>query len=217
MARIPRFYISNPSQYSVDLSPQQSHHLLRVLRYAQGAVLRVFHPLWGEWEGPWDGKSTVHITQQIHPAPPRSYGFVCLFALCKRYRDILEKGSELGVDAFYPCITRYSLTSSPALHRLESFVIHAAEQSGQIAVPKVHPLQPLQRAIESFGGNILRLDFGGTTSPPRQTPQGLLIGPEGGWHPSERHWGTPWCLGPNILRSETAAIAGIARWHALGS
>ena len=52
------------------------------------------------------------------------------------------------------------------------------------------------------------------------TPWAVLIGPEGGFDPSERarlrslHFVTPVTLGPRILRADTAAIAALTLWQA---
>ncbi|MGH6998764.1 MAG: RsmE family RNA methyltransferase, partial [Phenylobacterium sp.] len=48
----------------------------------------------------------------------------------------------------------------------------------------------------------------------------ILIGPEGGFSPSEREtlrnlpYATPATLGPRILRADTAAISALTLWQA---
>jgi 16S rRNA (uracil1498-N3)-methyltransferase len=52
-------------------------------------------------------------------------------------------------------------------------------------------------------------------------PWAVLIGPEGGFDPSERErllglgFVTPVSLGPRILRADTAAIAALSLWQAV--
>jgi 16S rRNA (uracil1498-N3)-methyltransferase len=52
-------------------------------------------------------------------------------------------------------------------------------------------------------------------TPPLGKEVSLLVGPEGGWTEREREWllknsWRPVSLGPNILKTETAAIAALA-------
>ena len=95
----------------------------------------------------------------------------------------------------------------------------ASEQSRRTRLPEIHPAVSLAAALAVEGDCRLMLDEAeqartiGSALPAHRVV--LLVGPEGGWTDSERssaatHGWTPVGLGHTILRTETAAIAGIA-------
>ena len=72
--------------------------------------------------------------------------------------------------------------------------------------------------VELNGGRITRVFPDGrkeTVAEPGGSPNGMAIGPEGGWAPDEEalfdaHGWQAVSLGPRVLRVETAAIAALA-------
>ncbi|HZZ30355.1 MAG TPA: 16S rRNA (uracil(1498)-N(3))-methyltransferase [Phenylobacterium sp.] len=105
------------------------------------------------------------------------------------------------------------------------------------ARPILHALSPPPRAEGVGGGSAgsaLGIDDpsvsngrdGADTPTPDPTPQGggepwaILIGPEGGFSPTERAmlralpYAVPATLGPRILRADTAAISALTLWQA---
>jgi 16S rRNA (uracil1498-N3)-methyltransferase len=157
----------------------------------------------------------------------------------EKFEWVLQKGTEVGVSAFIPLITRRTLvreieTAHNKQGRWQRIVQEAAEQCGRGRIPEVHlPLELPQALDYPWPGPTLRLVAweNETQNGLRQilqhlpvTPQqvALMIGPEGGLsldevtQAQEAGWVT--CsLGTRILRMETAAIVGAAlTLHELG-
>ena len=149
---------------------------------------------------------------------------------------MVEKLCELGVDVFIPLAAERSVSLPDGrgkLERWQRLAAEAARQSRRRGVMKIDPLTPLAAALASAGqsGAVQYL----STTPgiasladvvlPSATKQiTLLIGPEGGWSPSEIELFTTSnvaavSLTQTILRTETAAIAAATlatvRWGKL--
>jgi len=144
----------------------------------------------------------------------------------------IQKSTELGVAAVRPVVTvRTDAAARPALHgtrqeRWDKVASGAAAQSGRAFVPDVAPTAPLAELLkEPFAGRKVLLWEAPGQRPLRELgPIGsavlLLVGPAGGWEPSEVEQilaagFEPAALGPRILRAETAAIAAVAAVQAL--
>ncbi|MBF0310957.1 MAG: 16S rRNA (uracil(1498)-N(3))-methyltransferase [Magnetococcales bacterium] len=144
----------------------------------------------------------------------------------ERMLFILQKGVELGMTAILPLLTRHS-AGMPEADKLVTWnrvVLAAAKQCRRAVLPRVLSPLPLSEAPGGDWGEChgWRLEVGGGVphlhNLRRQRPEGgviLLVGPEGGWHPQEREsleeaGFRPASLGPRILRTETAALAGLA-------
>jgi len=147
---------------------------------------------------------------------------------------VLQKGTEVGVSAFVPMVTRRSVVSSLAeasglkLERWRRILTEAAEQSGRGRVPHLAAPVLFEHACEQVTGlslipwegerrrglrEVVRERFAGAAGGPFGI--NLFVGPEGGFDPAEvelaRGYGViPVSLGPRILRTETAGIVGAA-------
>ncbi len=132
--------------------------------------------------------------------------------------DVVREGTEIGVAAFRlfvsdRCVAR-SL-SAGRLERLRSIAREAAEQSERGIVPEV--TEPATLAEVAGAGSVLLYErHRGTrlldVEPP---PSVVVIGPEGGFSPTEveaaeARGATLAGLGPRILRSRTVAVAATA-------
>lgn len=135
-----------------------------------------------------------------------------------------EKATELGVTTWRPVLWRRSRSVSPRGEgttfqgKIRARMIAALEQSGGAWLPTVYPDAPLDRALTAAppGGRLL-LDAAGEPilSAHPSAPLTIAIGPEGGLDDDERtllieSGFTPVTVAANILRFETAAIAGLA-------
>ncbi|MDX9767441.1 MAG: RsmE family RNA methyltransferase, partial [Ectothiorhodospiraceae bacterium] len=144
----------------------------------------------------------------------------------------LQKGTELGVSAFRPALTKRGLhlpaerLSSKSAH-WQGVIVGACEQCGRTELPALHAPATLAQCLQETAGDELRLVLDPTAEhslaalAARPVSITLVVGPEGGLAPEEiaeaRHAGcTPVRLGPRILRTETACIAALtlaqARW-----
>ena len=151
---------------------------------------------------------------------------------------VIQKSTELGVRRIQPLITEHSvvkLDADKALKRREHWLRvsqSACEQCGRNTVPEIAMPQTLPDWLGSLpknGASKIMLQPGSADSiatlPTPVDLVTLLVGPEGGLSDAERQQCEtsgfrPISLGPRILRTETAALAGIAvlqaRWGDLG-
>lgn len=128
---------------------------------------------------------------------------------------IIEKGTELGADAFWLYPSEKSDLSNNQMERLNTIAISAMKQCGRLDLPA---LQILAHFEDLFKFPYTYL-FGDTrqASPsitPTKEPVVFITGPEGGFSKNEialletKAKGVR--LNKNILRAETAPIAAIA-------
>jgi 16S rRNA (uracil1498-N3)-methyltransferase len=141
---------------------------------------------------------------------------------------IIQKATELGVTEFQPLATERSvakLSSERAEKRIEHWqqvAIAACEQCGRNVLPKIHaPLDImvwLQQIRATPDTKFILLPQGAATLSSHVQPPSnvvLLIGAEGGFAQAESESAllcgfTPIRMGTRVLRTETAAIAGLA-------
>ncbi len=138
---------------------------------------------------------------------------------------LVEKGTELGVKQFIPLQSEYCQTSTSDLKivRWQRLAQAAIKQCGRSVEPKIENLchfaelpdrlsKPVLFAQPDSKNNVI--DLLRDIQQQRQDPiraVSLIIGPEGGFSPTElehfEYWGySPVNLGLRRLRSETAAI-----------
>jgi len=216
------------------LDEGQSRYLAAVMRLAAGDALLVFNGRDGEWRAAVSalGKRSVTLAVEA-PSRPQAKGpdLDLVVALVKRSRleTIVEKAAELGAARVRPVITERTNADHTRVDRLQAIAVEASEQTGRLDVPQV--LQPvrLEPLISGWepGRRLLFCDEAGEAKPVLDAltgapaaPWAILVGPEGGFSPSERTrlralpFATPATLGPRILRADTAAISALTLWQA---
>jgi 16S rRNA (uracil1498-N3)-methyltransferase len=168
------------------------------------------------------------VQKQLRPQVQEP-GPALLFGPLRRTRQefLVEKATELGAASLEPVMTQRSLGDRVNVTRLASVAIEATEQCGRITVPEIVPAQPLAERLATWpaGRLLYHADETGGGQPivsamSAHGPGDLLVGPAGGFEPSELA-ALQACaevvaisLGPRILRSETAALAALACWQA---
>ena len=231
-----RLFVESPlvADTAIALKPDQTHYLRNVMRQALGDRIRLFNGRDGEWEGAIGtlkqqraGIRLIARCAEQTPAPDLRLLFAPLKAT--RTRFVVEKATELGVGVIHPVLTRYGQTARVNRDRLRAHAIEAAEQCGRLEVPTIASPCPLADALTAWPpkrrllvcdpeaeptvADVLAGDAG--------TPWAILVGPEGGFAPSEQRQladhpaAVPARLGPRILRAETAVAAALACWQAL--
>ncbi len=146
---------------------------------------------------------------------------------------VIQKATELGVSEIQPIDTERSvarLSAERAAKRLEHWqqvAISACEQCGRNLLPQIHApldimvwLQQMQKAPDT---KLILQPQGAASLHAQANPPGriaLLIGAEGGFTQAEsdaalRCGFTPIRVGARVLRTETAAIAGLAALQTL--
>ena len=209
-----------------------------MLRLRPGAPLVLFDGRGGEWSATIAGAGRDGVTARLvqHHTPTREAPIRVTLAQAvlksDRFEWLLQKGTELGVVAFQPLLTRRTVA-----------VAHGALGAGEAGAlaPDRDRGRGAERALPSCPGCGPRPPW--RPSWPRATPSvllwegererpftaalrerraaggggevRLLVGPEGGFEPQEAAAAVTAgafsaTLGPRILRSETAALAAVA-------
>lgn len=143
------------------------------------------------------------------------------FALPKGARTewLFEHGTEVGIAAFRPVRSARSGEAGAGRgERWQRIVAAALGQCGRARLPTVHPAVDLAALLRDPGlpGERILADPSGPPLGPAQSAHALLlVGPEGGFTPSEQaearaHGFVPRGLGRLVLRTETAVLVGAA-------
>ncbi len=233
---MPRFYFPPPLPPgdSFDLPPDAAHHATRVLRLRVGDAVELFDGVGNECSGhiaELTGKRVrVAEIRASHTRCESPLHVVLAQALSSSEKMdwVIQKSTELGVTEIQPLATERSvarLTAERAVNRLEHWqqvAISACEQCGRNVLPKLHaPLDIMQWLPQSKSmseAKFILLPGGSATLHDQARPTGrvmLLVGAEGGFAPDEISAALqcgyiPIQLGARVMRTETAAIAGLA-------
>ncbi len=224
----------NIGQEHIDIiDTQDLCHLTRVLRVRPGEDLFIS-----------DGEGAGYVTtleavtragarlaiKERLPVRKRSERRVRLTVACAvpkaaRFEDVIDKGTQLGVDAFVPLVTERGLLDEASclkkMERWQRVRQAAARQSGVLFLPDVEPPVSVNDFLVRLGGYDLKLlphlseQARGLTEALQGFDRGrivVLIGPEGDFSPSEVRSAldagcTGVSLGCSVLRVDTAAIA----------
>jgi 16S rRNA (uracil1498-N3)-methyltransferase len=222
---MPRLYVSAAlsSGSSVVLDRDQAHYLGNVMRLGLGQPVVLFNGRDGEWSGVLTevkrDRAVVELGVQTKLQAPEPDLWL-LFAPLKRDATdlVVQKATELGVSAIRPVFSARTNTARMNLERLQSIAREAAEQSERLSVPEVFAPLPLLDLLGAWPADRVlaaAIERGGPAAIPGQAGA-LLVGPEGGFSPGEldvlrsARFVSPICLGPRVLRAETAVIAGLA-------
>ncbi len=172
---------------------------------------------------------TVQALEELPvPAKPaRNVALMQAMVAEQALDHILQKATELGVEK----ICLFPAANSPHLHsgerlakklpRWEKIILEAAKQCERAEIPPVIYIQSFDEALNlaPASDKTILLDMGGnvpSTLLPPPSSLALFVGPEGGFTTEEisKIKSLPntatLALGPNILRAETAVIAGLA-------
>jgi 16S rRNA (uracil1498-N3)-methyltransferase len=243
--RQPRIYFPQPlesgEQYT--LSADQHKHLSRVLRLRRGAELTLFDGRGGEYPATVEQvhryQSTVRTGEHVDieresPVPVQLAQGV---GRGERTDLAIQKAVELGVTSIVPLLTRRTvvkLGAERAERRLEHWkgiIVHACQQCGRNRLPDLRAVATLDDWLSGYQ----RTDLDLMLDPSAGNRIGefvyegglvtLLVGPEGGFDVDEIEAAASagfrgLTLGPRTLRTETAAMVGVASiqlaWGDLG-
>jgi 16S rRNA (uracil1498-N3)-methyltransferase len=251
MSSIPRLFVSAVLEPSVPvrLEEDASKYLMRVMRLSLGDQLRVFNGRDGEWlcelAAPEGKSAIIRPVQQVREqAATDGPHLTLLFAPVKKAETdfIVEKATELGVQAIQPVVTQFTQTRTVRLDRFNKIALEAAEQTERLDLPDISDLVTLDEALAGLGGGTALIfcdeagedeskPWGGEAGRARAAlpvmkglegrDAAILIGPEGGFSPDERQFlrtranTFPISLGPRILRAETAVVSALTIWQAV--
>ncbi len=215
------------------IAGDDARHLTKVLRVEAGQRYEISdnrNVYLAEIETARKQDVVFRTLEKLAPEPARVAVTVCA-SLIKfdHFELMVEKATELGVDAIQPVIaTRSERGLDRAAHkrlaRWQRIALEASQQCRRAHLPEVHEPLPFAKVVTQAATRRFALDEN-LTGPPlaRALPPdrsvddtvALLIGPEGGWADPEREQFTaagwqPVSVGPLVLRAETAAIAALS-------
>lgn len=231
----PRFYcpITLPTSGLFELPPDAAHHAQRVLRLRVNDPVQIFDGEGHACDATIHSISGKRVDLNILRTCPAQHESPLHIVLAQAMTSsekmdwIVQKATELGAAEVRPVQTQRSvakLSQERAEKRTEHWrgvVIAACEQSGRNDLMQVHAPVDLCHWLANIsaeeGSKFILLPNAATTLHAQPKPQGqvtLLIGPEGGFSPEEvlmakQNGFVPVLLGPRVLRTETAALAGI--------
>ncbi|MFZ0408809.1 MAG: 16S rRNA (uracil(1498)-N(3))-methyltransferase [Cyanobium sp.] len=229
------------------ITEAEAHYLRRVLRLGSGDPVAVVDGMGQLWTAELTSDRALQLQQPLAQPLQRcgqlSPGIELAMAVPRRDGELVWRmATELGVDCLQPLIAERSQARERGLdawplQRWSTILQEASEQCERLWLPQLKaPRHALELLADPPGG----LGLIATTrrpglplleelltamdpTSPRPQALSLAIGPEGGWSEPELAVaeGAGWravTLGDSILRTATAAIAGVARlasWRAL--
>lgn len=234
---VRRFIVPfNLTSEHVTLTEDFAHRLLRVLRMKVGDRVLLCDPRGNEWVAEIVGTEAsivrLKLVERLFSQPVPTV-YVSLFQGIPKGEKmdfIVQKATELGVQRIVPMLTRRTvvqLNSERAKSKRERWqrvATSAAEQSGGKIAPEIAlPMTFRQAVDEASHADLWLFFYEAAEKPLRKVVQShqkvnhlaIMIGPEGGFDPSEvamaqQKGARVVSLGKRILRTETAAIVAVA-------
>jgi 16S rRNA (uracil1498-N3)-methyltransferase len=218
------------------LPEDEAAHALRVLRLHAGdeitltdgkgffylATIRHAHPKQCE-------VTILKCWQPLPPAACRIHIAVAPTKNADRMEWFVEKATEIGIDAITLLDCRFSERREMKTVRMQKVAVSAMKQSQQAFLPALTGMTPFRTFVgQPFDGRkyIAYCESGDMHKPLLNQLYHagehalILIGPEGDFSPEEvtlavKSGFTPVSLGPNRLRTETAALVACHTIHVL--
>jgi 16S rRNA (uracil1498-N3)-methyltransferase len=227
----PRFSIAQVPDASgrAHVEGAELRHMRTVLRLAVDAHVSLLDPTGVEHRGAIERYERERAVVRIESssAPSVRARIILAAAIVKgpRMDFIVEKAAELGASELWPLVCARGLVRSPGAERIARWrrlAISAAKQSQSASTMEVRPPTSVDDLIRGVPPGTLAVICAQTGEPlgeviRRAHPRAILIavGPEGDFDDDERAKAAnagfvAAGLGPNRLRSETAALAAVA-------
>ena len=238
-----RFFVDVFARGKARLTGDAARHLARVLRAEPGQLYDLSDGksvFLARIERVADSWIDFTLVEEL-PAPSSSTQISLLLAIVKfgRFEWALEKATELGVNAIFPLAAERSerslVSAAPRRSvRWQKILLEATQQARRLRPPYLHGVtRPASAFVENEA--LLKVLFSerSVAAPVRtifndvapninegEVPLRIVlaVGPEGGWTDQELQAASTAgfreaSLGQNILRTETAVIAGLAAAH----
>lgn len=219
-----RFYVSDEliSGRLTIKDPDFCHQITKVLRFKVGQSLVLFNQRGLEADAVIDYLSSEKIEVSLHdPRQPKHEPKQDTFLYCavlkkENFAMVVQKATEIGIKNIIPLLTERTVKQAVNLNRLGIIAREAAEQSGRVSLPTIHPVMDWSSALAHAVNHEANYFFHtGHLSEAKSRPNlqtiGIFIGPEGGWsekeiQDAEARGFVFKSLSPLILRAETAAV-----------
>jgi 16S rRNA (uracil1498-N3)-methyltransferase len=226
-----RFLLSEPpSNGRATLRGSEAHHLRNVLRAEPGRAVELIDGSGRIWRAVVDQCSVAEVELrevELLETASAALRLGLIQSLCKadKLEWILEKCTEIGIDDIYLLEAARSVVRVPKerleakMERWQKIILGAVKQSRRSTLPTLHPpsslpvlcrdLAPCLKLLLSENKDVASLKSILRSS--TWTHAIFCIGPEGGWIEQEHQelvqsGFQPASLGPQILRTETAAL-----------
>ena len=227
-----RIYLDKKLNLDLDLilEKEDAHYLTNVMRLREGDNLFLFNSKDGEFKGEiiaFDKKNIkVKLISKIENInKPGKISLIFSLIKSSKLDYLIQKCTEVGIKSFYPVISEKSVAKNLNIQRTEKIIKESCEQSNQLYLPAIHSVEKLEKKLKSLDKNSI-VFFADINSSNKKIEEifknnknqefYLLVGPEGDFSLKERDLLNnmsnciPISLGQNILRSETAAVVGLA-------
>lgn len=225
---MPRRFFSavDVSAESLELIGREAHHLQRVLRMQPGESVWLFdgqgHEVLAEIVAIERDVVRLQVTERRNLAQSAALPVTIATGVPKgdRFRWLIEKATELGVQRIVPLVTQRSIVDpgQGKLDKLRQTIVEACKQCGRTRLMELtEPLNWRDCLTTEFPGRDVWIAHPHGEPVTAQTlvptlPPLFLIGPEGGFTAAEVEEAIAagarrMQLGPRILRIETAAVA----------
>lgn len=234
------FYVPDFTPPRCTLPEEESKHCVRVLRLGRGDCVHItdgkgnlFCCRIEEDDPKRCSVVAVSAKKEFEKLPYRLTMAVAPTKNADRYEWFVEKATEVGVTAVVPVLCERSERRSFNCQRAEKVAAAAMKQSLKAYLPAVAPAASFRETVEApFEGRklIAHCDAarcaGGKSYLPQTLRKGehalILIGPEGDFSPAEidlalRCGFEEITLGPQRLRTETAALAAVVMVSVINS
>ncbi|MBA4249875.1 MAG: hypothetical protein C0432_05170 [Candidatus Puniceispirillum sp.] len=227
---IPRVYLQfDELQNEIVIEGDDAHYLTNVLRKKENDQIVAFNETMGEHvciiQGIKKNKIYLLLSSKLRqPILPKPLQLIFSILKNDTMSWVFEKATELGVTDFFPIHSDYSQKQPFKKDKWQKVIKNATQQCERFDIPKIHDIShfndilsfhqesmlfvALERQKEKEENNLKNIAH-------KNKVKALIVGPEGGWSPSERsilinsnaHLLN---LGPYILRAETAVIAALS-------
>ena len=232
MAHIPRIYVPGRlGPGSIVLDAEEARRLTSVMRIRQGDEFRVFGGDGREFRATVTGtaKGSLHATvgELVRQQAAEQLVIEAWIGLVRpnRFDWAIEKCVEAGADVIRPLVSEHTARgdggSNARADRWTRIAVEAAEQCGRLHMAIVEPPCRFDDLVRHHHGALVVGHPGGRdwadTAPlvPGEGRLALAIGPEGGFSDEEvalaqAHGALVTSFGPNVFRTETAALVAVA-------
>jgi 16S rRNA (uracil1498-N3)-methyltransferase len=228
----------DPGDEHVDLPRDEAEHLTRVLRLGVGDTVSVFdgrgHEYLARIVAADRRDARVQVLSPRSPAPESSTHLTLVQSVLKgdKMDDVVRDAVMLGAAAIQPIVARRSEVTVAAVlrgarvERWQRVALASVKQSGRAVLPDIRMPLTLESWLDdpppSVRVMLVEPGAGAHVSPiavlrtePIPESAALLVGPEGGWDPSECALAASrgvrlLSLGGRTLRSDAVAIAALS-------
>ena len=218
----------------VELDKDNSHHLLKVLRFAAGKNITLFNGDGQDYSANVISAKNVTLVEisskQINDTESKlDLTLAQGIAKGEKMDFLIQKAVELGITHIIPmqterCVVRLRAEKvQKKIEHWQKIANHACEQSGRSVIVDISLPRTLKDLLAEPNHNGFVLHHRATSGLAKlkhSSKATILIGPEGGLTDEEIKESTdegfkPLLLGKRVLRTETASLVAIANMQLL--